>query len=448
MRGKTLPGTDTSTDTPDQIILHVDMDCFYASCERLREPVLRDAPVVIGMGYEPGETFGAVATASYEAREHGIESAQSISHALEQLPRADAHNQNQTAPDKTDAGTGSEGYYRPVDLEYYQSVAAEVKDILHDCADVVREVSIDEAYLDITGRTTWQRTNGGDRTLAEGYARYVKQRIMRTVGVPASVGVAPNMSAAKIASDHQKPDGLVVLEPGSVASFLNPLPVESIHGVGPVTANRLSELEIRTAGDLAAADSERLTEVLDSRAETLSKRAMGNDDRDVTPTGKPQSLSRESAFAATTENKAQKQNAISELAADVAARANQRGALYQTIGIKVVTPPYEVRTRERSLPGPIEDSDLVVDIACELLAEFEEEAARKIGVRVSNLSFAAADQAQLNAREWDSDRSCAPAPAVDDIQDDSHDIDNANHHPHRSHSSGQASLEEFTTKHD
>ena len=445
MRGETLPGTDNSTNTPNQIILHVDMDCFYASCERLREPALRDVPVVIGMGYEPGETFGAVATASYEAREYGIESAQPISHALERLPRADADEPN--GADDTDTESNPSGYYRSVDLDFYQSVAAEVKDILHDCADVVREVSIDEAYLDITDRTAWQQTESGDRTLAEGYARYVKQRIMRTVGVPASVGVAPNMSAAKIASDHQKPDGLVVIEPGSVASFLSPLPVESIHGVGPVTADRLSELEVRTAGDLATADRKRLTEVLDSRAETLSKRAMGNDNREVTPTGKPQSLSRESAFAAATEDEAQKRDAISGLATDVAARANQRGALYQTIGIKIVIPPYEVRTRERSLSGPIEDADLVVDVACELLSEFEEEAARKIGVRVSNLSFAAADQAQLDACEWDSDRSCVPTAPVDDAQDDNNTKD-INEYPHQPYSSGQVSLGEFGTEHD
>lgn len=438
MRGKTLPGTDTSEDTSSRVILHVDMDCFYVSCERLREPALRDVPVIVGMGYESGETFGAVATASYEARDYGIESAQPISQALEQLPRVDAN-------DADDSGIKIEqfGCYRPVDLDFYQLVAAEVKNVLHDCADTVREVSIDEAYLDVTDRTTWHQTDDGDRTLAEGYARYVKQRIARTVGVPASVGVAPNMSTAKIASDHQKPDGLVVIKPGSVASFLSPLPVESIHGVGPVTADRLSELGVQTAGDLAAADREQLTEILDSRVETLSKRAMGDDDRDVTPTGKPQSLSRESAFAAASEDEAQKRDAISGLAVDVAARANQRDALYQTIGIKIVIPPYEVHTRERSLSGPIENPDLVVNIACELLSEFEGEAARKLGVRVSNLSFAAADQVQLNAREWDGDRSSVSISTVDSAENETNET---NQYPHDSRSNGQASLREFETK--
>ena len=243
MSGETLPGVEEPR--PSRIVLHVDMDCFYASCERLREPALRGEPVVVGMGYESGETFGAVATASYEAREYGVESAQPISEALERLPRAGA---DAAAPD------ADVGHYRSVDLDFYKSVAASVKEILHDCADVVREVSIDEAYLDVTDETAWKRTPDGDRTLAEGYARHVKQRIEREVGVPASVGVAPNMSAAKIASDHDKPDGLVVVEPGEVSEFLAPLPVDAVHGVGPVTADRLADNERAVYETVLAAD--------------------------------------------------------------------------------------------------------------------------------------------------------------------------------------------------
>ena len=139
MSGETLPGT---TDVGERrIVLHVDMDCFYASCERLREPELVGEPLVVGMGYEMGEAHGAVATASYEAREFGVESAQPISKALELLPRIE----DDAAADDADGG-----YYRTVDLDFYKEVSAQVKEVLHDCADVVREVSIDEAYLDVT----------------------------------------------------------------------------------------------------------------------------------------------------------------------------------------------------------------------------------------------------------------------------------------------------------
>ncbi len=207
-----LPGT---TEPDPSIVLHVDMDAFYANCERRREPALEGEPVVVGMGYEPGETIGAVATASYEAREYGVESAQPISEALDRLPRADAD------PEET-SETGV-GFYRSVDHEFYESVAADVKAILQDLADAVREVSIDEAYLDVTDRTAW--------SVADGFGRHVKQRIAREVGVPASVGVAPNMSVAKVASDHDKPDGLTVVEPDDLEDFLHPLPIEDLHGV-------------------------------------------------------------------------------------------------------------------------------------------------------------------------------------------------------------------------
>ncbi|MFC6726457.1 Y-family DNA polymerase, partial [Halobium palmae] len=242
MTGERLPGTPDTEAAAERIVFHVDMDCFYASCERLREPTLAGKPVVVGMGYEDGENHGAVATASYEAREYGVDSAQPISQALERLPRVqDAREESDgsAGPSDTADPDGSiheAGYYRTVDLEFYQSVASDVKEILHDCADVVREVSIDEAYLDVTERTAWDRVDGEDRTLAEGYARHVKERIAREVGVPASVGVAPNMSTAKIASDFDKPDGLVVVRPDEVRSFLAPIPVDEVHGVGPVTA--------------------------------------------------------------------------------------------------------------------------------------------------------------------------------------------------------------------
>ncbi|MFC6988469.1 DNA polymerase IV [Haloplanus sp. GCM10025708] len=389
MGTETLPGADA--DGGERIVLHVDMDCFYAACERLRDPDLCGEPVVVGMGYEDGATHGAVATASYEAREYGVESAQAISEAVRRLPP------KSTARADPDLDATDAGHYRPVDMGYYESVAADIKAILHDCADVVREVSVDEAYLDVTDRTAWREANG--RPLAEGYARHVKERIERKVGVTASVGVAPNMSAAKVASDYDKPDGLVVVRPGEVREFLAPLPVEDVHGVGPVTASELRSLDVETAGDLAATDPARLRDRFGERGRALYDRARGDDDRPVTPTGRPKSLSRESAFAEATDDAERLRETVRSLASDVAERARERGATYRTIGIKVVTPPFDVNTRERSLPGPVDDAELVADVALDLLAEFSETAVRKAGVRVSNLSFADGEQARLDG--WD-----------------------------------------------
>src|SRR6056297_1336842 len=379
--GSRLPGTPDE-EGGDPIVLHVDMDCFYAACERRREPELEGEPVVVGMGYEDGENHGAVATASYEAREYGVESAQAISTALERLPRM-----AETGDPESDVDPDEAGYYRPVDMDYYESVGGEVKDILHESADVVREVSIDEAYLDVTDRTNWE--------VAEGFARHVKSRIDREVGVTASVGVAPNMSAAKIASDHDKPDGLVVVQPGEVSDFLAPLDAGEIHGVGPVTARELREMGIETAADLAAADRAELEARFGERGAEMHRRARGEDRREVTPTGRPKSLSRESAFTEATDDDEQKRDRIRTLAEAVADRARRKGAMYRTIGIKAVTPPYDVNTRAKSLPGPVDEPELVEEVALDLLSEFDGVEVRKVGVRVSNLSFADGEQASL-----------------------------------------------------
>jgi DNA polymerase IV (DinB-like DNA polymerase) len=374
-----------SSRARSQIICHVDMDCFYAACERLREPPLRGEPVVVGMGYEPGQTHGAVATASYEARAAGVESAMAISEALELLPR------------KVDvAGDGdvsAAGFYRPVDMDFYESVATDVREVLHEVGDTVREVSIDEAYLDVTDRTTWGRVRA--------FAEELKERIADDAGVTASVGVAPTMSAAKVASDHDKPDGLVVVEPGEVADFFAPLSVEAVHGVGPVTAAELGEMGIETAGELAGADPAALGARFGERGRRIHRFARGEDDRAVEPRGDPKSFSRESAFSEATGDDQRQRERLRTLAAAVADRARSRDALYQTIGIKVVTPPFDVYTRAQSLPGPVADADLVEQVALELFGEFAGREVRKLGVRLSKLSFT--DERQPTLDSWDGD---------------------------------------------
>jgi len=399
-RTATLPGTETE-DAPS-VVCHVDVDCFYAACERLREPALEGEPLVVGMGYEAEEPHGAVATASYEAREFGVESAMAIQEALERLPR------KVDAASDPDLFVDEAGFYRPVDMEYYETVSREVRSILRDRAEVLREVSIDEAYLDVSERVDWNEV--------EGFARDLRETIQDRVGVTASVGVAPTMSAAKIASDHDKPDGLVVVEPGEVRSFLAPLDVEDVHGVGPVTASAFREMGIETAGDLADADPNVLAERFGDRGVAVHRYARGDDDRDVEPVGDPKSLSRESAFADPTSDTERMRERVAGLAAAVAERASRKDALYQTIGIKVVEPPFDVNTRAHSLPGPVDDADLVEDVALDLLEEFEEARVRKLGVRVSNLSFTGEDQASL--RQYEGGESSGASAGGEDRHDD------------------------------
>jgi len=403
-RGR-LPGTDRR---PEQIVCHVDMDCFYAACERLREPELRGEPLVVGMGYEDGETIGAVATASYEAREYGVESAMAISEALALLPR------RSTADSPVDTG-----HYRPVDMGYYESISDEVQAILQESADVVREVSIDEAYLDVTEQVDWDSV--------ERFARDLKRRIESDIGVVASVGVAPTMSAAKIASDADKPDGLVVIEPGEVQDFLGPMDVEAVHNVGPVTARELREMDIETAGDLASADPDHLADRFGERGLEIYRFARGEDAREVTPKDDPKSFSRESAFSEAIEDNERIRDRVRALAEAVAERATRENALYQTVGIKVVTPPYDVSTRARSLSGPVDDPDLVEAIAIDLLGEFEDSRVRKVGVRVSKLSFT--DRQQISLDGFDEDTG-------------GHD-DGGNFRSNTDSRSGQTSLTDF-----
>ncbi len=378
-RGR-LPGVSS----PDQIVCHADIDCFYAACERLREPALRGEPVVVGMGYEPGTTNGAVATASYEAREFGVESAQAISEALKSLPR------KIDAAQDDDLSVEAAGFYRPVDMEYYESVASDIKEILHERAATVREVSIDEAYLDLTDRAEW----GAE---LRAFAEELKAEIRVEVGVTASLGIAPTMSAAKVASDREKPDGLVIVEPGEVQSFFADLDVEAVHGVGPVTAAEMREMGIETAGELASADPAALEASFGERGRRVYRFARGEDGREVEPKGRPKSFSRESAFTEATADTDAQRERLRTLAAAVAERAEQRDVLYQTIGIKAVKPPFEVNTRAKSLPGPVADDELVGEVAEELFEEFTGERIRKLGVRVSNLSFGSEQQPSLSA---------------------------------------------------
>jgi DNA polymerase IV (DinB-like DNA polymerase) len=303
-----------------------------------------------------------------------------------------------------------------------------VKAILHDAAGTVREVSIDEAYLDATA-VGWDGGGPDGGGAAETFATDLKRRIESEVGVVASVGVAPNMSAAKVASDHDKPDGLVVVPPGEVRAFLAPLPVEALHGVGPVTARKLREMGVETAGDLGEADPTVLRERFGERGVTLHRRARGDDDRTVEPTGRPKSLSRESAFTEATDDPERVREKVRALAGDVAARATDRDATYRTIGVKVVRPPFDVNTRERSLSGPVDDPDLVERVALDLLDEFAGDQIRKVGVRVSNLTFGAGEQVRLDGYEAD-----APSSESDERADDSSG---------RGRRAGQVSLAEF-----
>src|SRR3954469_1798282 len=233
-------------------IVHLDMDAFYASVEQRDEPALRGRPVAVG-GRPEGR--GVVAASSYEAREFGVRSAMPMARALRLCPQL---------------------AIVPPNFEKYRAVSGQVMAILRDCTPLVEPLSLDEAYLDVT-------TNSFNEQLGSNVARQLKKQINDQTGLTASAGVAPNKFLAKIASGWRKPDGLTVIAPERVESFLEQLPVEALWGVGPVTARKLREIGIAKVVDIRTADTDRLRGAVGSMAEWLNQLARGEDPREVTP---------------------------------------------------------------------------------------------------------------------------------------------------------------------
>src|SRR5690242_10498543 len=242
------------------------MDAFYASVEMRDDPQLLGKPVVVGGS---PESRGVVAAASYEARKFGVRSAMPMSRAVRLCPEL--------------------VIVRP-DFRKYREASDKVMEILHSATPLVEPLSLDEAYLDVT-ENLW------DMPLARDVALRLKKLIVEEIGVTASAGVAPNKFLAKIASGWQKPDGLTVIAPERVESFLQKLPVEALWGVGPKTAARLRERGIEKLIDVRSADEQRLRDAVGSWTDWLRQLANGIDDREVEPHHEPKSSGSENTYA-------------------------------------------------------------------------------------------------------------------------------------------------------
>ena len=356
------------------------MDCFYVSCERLREPDLIDQPVIVGMNYTPGESRGAVATASYEARDLGIKSAMNISKALSILPDKELNPSFEPSC-----------YYRTADKNFYREISQSVRTVLEDFSDVARHVSIDEADLDVTSKTTWASSSN--------FSQILRDEIESVVGVPSSIGVAPSMSIAKMASSIEKPKGIVVVKPEQTKEFLSNLPIENLPGIGPVTAKSLHSDGIKLIGELATIPTGDLKNKYGNKGISLSILSRGEDSKKVIPMGPKKSISRESSFKHITVNSDEKKALIEKLSQDVGSIATSNNALFRTVGIKVIEPPYKIHTREISFGTATNDPNLISTSAMDLLKDFHEISVRKMGVKVSNLSFHGVEQTKIN--QWD-----------------------------------------------
>ena len=336
-------------------ILHVDMDAFYASVEQRDNPELRGKPVAVG-GSPAGR--GVVAAASYEARAFGVRSAIPMARAVRLCPHL--------------------LIVRP-DFTKYKTASQQVFEIFRAVTPLVEPLSLDEAYLDVT-------ENAWGETLGKAVAQRLKAEIKAATGLTASAGVAPNKFLAKIASAWRKPDGLTVIAPERMETFLQKLPVDALWGVGPVTAQRLRDRGIERLVDVRTADPTVLREAVGSGAEWLKRLADGIDDRAVEPHHDPKSSGTENTFSQDLTDLDEIRREIDEMARDGAAWLKKRALLCRTVTIKVRYADFTTVTRSHTAP-PTQDADDIAQRAVALLAKTEAgtRPVRLLGASVHNL---------------------------------------------------------------
>lgn len=341
---------------PLRRILHIDMDAFYASVEQRDNPSLRGRPVVVGG--DPDKR-GVVAAASYEAREFGVRSAISMSRAVRLCP--------------------SLVIVRP-NFAKYKAVSQQVFALYRAVTPLVEPLSLDEAYLDVT-ENAWQEPLGAT------VARRLKDAIKDTTGLTASAGVAPNKFLAKIASGWKKPDGLTVIAPARVESFLQGLPVDALWGVGPVTAKKLREKGIEKLTDVRSIDPKVLHEAVGSLSGWLQQLARGIDDRPVVSEHEPKSSGSENTFATDLTNLDEIRHEVEEMAKDASAWLAKRDLLARTVTLKVRYDDFTTITRSHTEAGT-RDEHSIVRRALALLQRTDagQRPVRLLGVSVHNLS--------------------------------------------------------------
>ena len=341
----------------ERIVMHVDMDAFFASVEQRDNPSLRGRPVAVGRA--PSER-GVVAAASYEARRFGVHSAMASAVAV------------RLCPDLV--------LVRP-DFAKYRGVSQRVFEIFRSVTPLVEPMSLDEAYLDVT-ENAWREALGMT------VARRIKAAICEATGLTASAGVAPNKFLAKIASGWKKPDGLTVVAPERVEAFLRDLPVAALSGVGPVMARRLREVGVTKAVDLRSIDRAVLEQAVGSSAEWLVRLAHGIDDRPVEPDRPAKSSGTESTYAQDLVDTARIRAEIEQMAAGAAEWLERHELFARTVTIKVRYADFTTITRSHSAAPATRDRDDLVGRALALLERTDagRRPVRLLGVSVHNLA--------------------------------------------------------------
>lgn len=377
-------------------VLHADMDAFYASIEQRDNPELCGKPVIVGAT----SGRGVVAAASYEARRFGVRSAMPGFRARELCPH---------------------GIFLPCNIAHYAAVSAEVQLVFSRFTPLIEPLALDEAFLDITGSVG---LFGGPEALA----RELKRAVHEATRLRVSVGIAPNKLVAKIACTRSKPDGLRLVQVREVRSFLDPLPIRSLWGVGPVLGERLAALGISTFSELADFDVRRLQALLGERAAELQALARGIDERPVEPERAPKSYGEENTFETDVLQRERVTAVLTAHAEAVARRLRHDGYRGRTVTLKIKLgrargsklprdaaqqpePLYPLLSRSRTLPSPTDDGKLIRDTAVDLWDSAGiVEPVRLLGVALSNLQRR--DQGQLDLFRSRTDRLGSTLDAI------------------------------------
>ena len=361
---------------PTRIIMLVDLDYFYAQCEELRNPSLKTKPVVVCVYSGRSEDSGAVSTANYVARNYGVKSGMPIFLAKKKLENVEA-------------------VFLPVDFQFYEEMSAKVMGILRNFADEFEQVGIDEAYLDVTRRSL------GDFGKAEELAKMMKNDLLLQQKLTCSVGVGPNKLVAKIASDETKPDGLTVIRPEQASSFLEPLLVSRLIGVGTKTFEKMLDMGIKRIGDLARHDVQKLIAVFGRILGTYFHNAsIGIDNEPVKEKGEAESISRMATLKLDTRDLSITLEKTAELSNDLHQRMLTDKSAFQTVSIIAITTDLGTHTRSKTLDKPSTDVTLIDRTVRELLEKFLSESdleIRRVGVKLSNFSGVGKNQKQITS---------------------------------------------------
>lgn len=344
-------------------ILHVDMDAFFAAVEEREDPSLRGKPLVIGADPRAGAGRGVVSTANYEARKYGVVSAIPIGEAWRRCPHA--------------------VYLRPRG-RLYGEVSRAIFGIFRRYTELVEGLSVDEAFLDVTAS---RRLFGDGPTIA----RSIKDAIRSEQSLTASVGVASSKYVAKVASDLDKPDGLVVVEPGSEVEFLAPLGIERLWGAGPKTQKALRSIGCRTIGDVAGLDPEVLRRRLgESTGRHFHRLSRGIDPRTVNPGHQRKSLGKERTFGEDVSDRRVVERRLFGLCEGVAASLRRKGLAGNTVTVKLRFQGFETLTRRQTLDAPVDTMETLWPAARELFrkADRPKRKIRLVGVTVSGFDAA------------------------------------------------------------